>query len=650
MATELAKAYVQIIPTTKGIKGKLREELEPEASQSGDEAGKSAGLSFVKKLVGVVAAAKVGQTIFNGIKASVQAGAALEQSIGGIETLFKESSNQMIQYANNAFKTCGLSANDYMETTTSFAASMLTSVGGNTQKAAELSNKAVVAMSDNANKMGTDMRDIQNAYQGFAKQNYTMLDNLKLGYGGTKTEMERLLKDADALNAKQGVITHYSIDSFGDVTEAIQVVQDNLGITGTTAQEAASTLSGSFGSMQAAWTNFIAQLAIGNSGQVQTAMQDLATSASTFLFQNLIPAVGNIFLQLPGAIGTFITTSIPLLLENGKMLISSIVQGWQQNKGQWKDTVNEFLDNAIVWVEQSLPQILQEGINAVDNFISGWGSGDGHMMETVGQLIGKILVVIVKAVPQIVAAGILITGKLAIGFVQNIPYFLTQIGTLIQSMLSTIASKFPNLLSAGGNMLLKIITGFIGKIASIPGNVARAIIAFINPFDNANWTGVGGNIISGIIKGFTGGIGKITEAAKNVAKNALNAAKNALGIHSPSRVFEQQVGKMIDLGLAAGIEKNLKPVQASMKALSAETLGMFDVNATLTTRNISTQTAGKTTENEKMLNNILQLLNQYMPTYGNAKIVLDNGALIGQMAPGMDKALGKIQKERGRGW
>lgn len=650
MATELAKAYVQIIPTTKGIKGKLREELEPEASQSGDEAGKSAGLSFVKKLVGVVAAAKVGQTIFNGIKASVQAGAALEQSIGGIETLFKESSNQMIQYANNAFKTCGLSANDYMETTTSFAASMLTSVGGNTQKAAELSNKAVVAMSDNANKMGTDMRDIQNAYQGFAKQNYTMLDNLKLGYGGTKTEMQRLLKDADALNAKQGVITNYSIDSFGDITEAIQVVQDNLGITGTTAQEAASTLSGSFGSMQAAWTNFIAQLSIGNSGQVQTAMQDLATSASMFLFQNLIPAVGNIFLQLPGAIGTFITTSIPLLLENGKMLISNIIQGWQQNKGQWKDTVNEFLDNAITWVEQSLPEILQEGINAVDNFISGWGSGDGHMMETVGQLIGKILAVIAKAIPQIIAAGIQITGKLAIGFVQNIPYFLTQIGTLIQSMLSTIASKFPNLLSAGGNMLLKIITGFIGKIASIPGNVARAIIAFINPFDNANWTGVGGNIISGIIKGFTGGIGKITEAAKNVAKNALNAAKNALGIHSPSRVFEQQVGKMIDLGLAAGIEKNLKPVQASMKALSAETLGMFDVNATLTTRNISTQTAGKTTENEKMLNNILQLLNQYMPTYGNAKIVLDNGALIGQMAPGMDKALGKIQKERGRGW
>ena len=648
MATELAKAYVQIIPTTKGIKGKLREELEPEANQSGDEAGKSAGLSFVKKLVGVVAAAKVGQTIFNGIKASVQAGAALEQSIGGIETLFKESSDKMIQYANNAFKTCGLSANDYMETTTSFAASMLTSVGGNTQKAAELSNKAVVAMSDNANKMGTDMRDIQNAYQGFAKQNYTMLDNLKLGYGGTKTEMERLLKDADALNAKQGVITHYSIDSFADITEAIQVVQSNLGITGTTALEAASTLSGSFGSMQAAWTNFIAQLSVGNQGQVNQAMKDLASSAATFLFQNLIPAVGNIFLQLPGAIGTFITTAAPLLLENGKALISNIVQGWQQNKGQWKDAVNEFLDNAITWVEQSLPEILQEGISAVDNFISGWGSGDGHMMETVGQLIGKILVVIAKAVPRIVAAGILITGKLAIGFVQNIPYFLTQIGRLLGQVVSTIASNFPKLLSSGGTMLLKIITGFIGKIASIPGNVARAIVAFINPFNHQNWSGVGGNIISGIIKGFVGGIGKITEAAKNVAKNALSAAKNALGIHSPSRVFEQQVGKMIDLGLAAGIEGNLKPVQASMKALSMETVGAIDISSISGTATQESQPAGGTYETG--LEQILQLLSEYLPSCADNQIVLNDGVLVGRIANKLDKEFGKIQrgKERGR--
>lgn len=580
--TELAKAYVQIIPTTKGIKSEIGKELGEEVENAGDEAGKkggeNAGVSFAKKMLKIVAAAEIGKKVVEGIKASVEAGAALEQSIGGIETLFKESSDTMIQYANNAFRTCGLSANDYMETTTSFAASMLSSVGGDTAKAAELSNNALIAMSDNANKMGTNMQDIQNAYQGFAKQNYTMLDNLKLGYGGTKEEMQRLLSDANKLNKQQGIITDYSIDSFADITEAIQVVQDNLGITGTTALEAASTLSGSFGTMQAAWTNFIAKLSIGNQDQVNQAMMDLASSASTFLFQNLIPAIGRIITQLPSAIGTFITTAIPLLIENGKQIISNIIQGWQENKGRWKDTVNNFLDNAIEWIETSLPQILAEGIASVEEFIAGWGQGDGHMMATVGELIGKILTVIIKAVPQILAAGVLIVGKLAVGFIQNIPYFLTQIGTLLGQMISTIASNFPKLVSSGGSMLLKIIAGFINGITNIPSAVKKAVDSFKSNFRDVDWGELGTNIIKGIVNGITGGIGKLVTAAKNVAKNALDAAKEALGIHSPSRVFELEVGKMIDLGLAAGIERNLKPVQTSMKVLSMETVGSMDIN------------------------------------------------------------------------
>lgn len=580
--TELAKAYVQIIPTTKGIKSEIGKELGEEVENAGDEAGKkggeNAGVSFAKKMMKIIAAAEIGKKVVEGIKASVEAGAALEQSIGGIETLFKESSDTMIQYANNAFRTCGLSANDYMETTTSFAASMLSSVGGDTAKAAELSNNALIAMSDNANKMGTNMQDIQNAYQGFAKQNYTMLDNLKLGYGGTKEEMQRLLSDANKLNKQQGIITDYSIDSFADITEAIQVVQDNLGITGTTALEAASTLSGSFGTMQAAWTNFIAKLSVGNRDQVNQAMMDLASSASTFLFQNLIPAIGRIITQLPSAIGTFITTAIPLLIENGKQIISNIIQGWQENKGRWKDTVNNFLDNAIEWIETSLPQILAEGIASVEEFIAGWGQGDGHMMATVGELIGKILTVIIKAVPQILAAGVLIVGKLAVGFIQNIPYFLTQIGTLLGQMISTIASNFPKLVSSGGSMLLKIIAGFINGITNIPSAVKKAVDSFKSNFRNVDWGELGTNIIKGIVNGITGGIGKLVTAAKNVAKNALDAAKEALGIHSPSRVFELEVGKMIDLGLAAGIERNLKPVQTSMKVLSMETVGSMDIN------------------------------------------------------------------------
>lgn len=652
-ATELAKAYVQIIPTTKGIKSELGKELgdevEKEGEKSGKKGGESAGVSFAKKMLKIVAAAKIGEKVVQGIKASVQAGAALEQSIGGIETLFKESSDTMIQYANNAFKTCGLSANDYMETTTSFAASMLSSVGGDTAKAAELSNKAVVAMSDNANKMGTNMQDIQNAYQGFAKQNYTMLDNLKLGYGGTKEEMQRLLDDANKLNAQQGKITDYSIDSFGDITEAIQVVQDNLGITGTTAQEAATTLSGSFGTMQAAWTNFIAQLSVGNQEQVNQAMQDLASSASTFLFQNLIPAIGRIITQLPGAIATFITTAIPLLIENGKQIISSIIQGWQDNKGKWKETVNESLDNAIEWVESSLPEILQEGVQAVENFIAGWGSGDGHMMKTAGELIGKIIVVIGKAVPQIIAAGVLITGKLALGFVQNIPYFLTQIGRLFGQMISAIVSNLPRLFSSGGSMIGKIISGFLNGIAGIPSAVKQAIEKFKTNFQNTDWKSLGTNIIKGIVKGITSGLSSIASAAKNAAKHALDTAKKALGIHSPSRMFELQVGKNIDLGLAAGIENNLKPVQTSMRALSMETVGMVDTNAIVSGSNNTAFAPAQEQSNYSVLETILQLLSQYLPSCADSQIVLDNGALVAGIAPEMDRALYKLQNSRNRG-
>lgn len=652
-ATELAKAYVQIIPTTKGIKGKLGEELGDEVENAGDEAGKkggeSAGVSFAKKMLKIVAAAKIGEKVVQGIKASVQAGAALEQSIGGIETLFKESSDTMIRYANNAFKTCGLSANDYMETTTSFAASMLSSVGGDTAKAAELSNKAVVAMSDNANKMGTNMQDIQNAYQGFAKQNYTMLDNLKLGYGGTKEEMQRLLDDANKLNAQQGKITDYSIDSFGDITEAIQVVQDNLGITGTTALEAASTLSGSFGTMQAAWTNFIAQLSVGNQQQVNQAMQDLASSASTFLFQNLIPAIGRIIAQLPGAIATFITTAIPLLVENGKQIISSIIQGWQNNKGKWKETVNESLDNAITWVESSLPEILQEGVQAVENFIAGWGSGDGHMMKTAGELIGKIIVVIGKAVPQIIAAGALIVGKLELGFVQNIPYFLTQIGRLFGQMINTIASNLPRLFSSGGSMIGKIISGFLNGIAGVPSAVKQVIEKFKTNFQNTDWKSLGTNIIKGIVKGITGSLGSIASAAKDAAKHALDTAKKALGIHSPSRMFELQVGKNIDLGLAAGIENNLKPVQTSMRALSMETVGMVDTSAIVSGSNNTAFAPAQEQSNYSVLETILQLLSQYLPSCADSQIVLDNGALVAGIAPEMDRALYKLQNSRNRG-
>ena len=284
MATEIAQAYVQLIPSARGITGKIQSILNPEASAAGKSAGQSLGSSLVSVMTKVIAAAGIGKAF----SAAISEGAALQQSLGGIETLFKGSADKVKGYANEAYKTTGLSANAYMENVTGFSASLLQSLGGDTNKAAETANMAMIDMSDNANKMGTSMESIQMAYQGFAKQNYTMLDNLKLGYGGTKQEMERLLNDAQKLTGVK-----YDINNLSDVYNAIHAIQENLDITGTTAKEAASTFSGSFESMKAAAQNVLGKLALGEN--ILPSLHALLKTTSTFLFDNFLPMIGNIF-------------------------------------------------------------------------------------------------------------------------------------------------------------------------------------------------------------------------------------------------------------------------------------------------------------------------------------------------------------------
>ena len=283
MATELGKAYVQIIPSAKGISGMIQKELGGEVASAGVSAGESLGSKMMGAVSGIIAAAGIGKAI----GASINEGAALQQSLGGIETLFKDSADKVKGFANEAYKTTGLSANAYMENVTGFSASLLQSLGGDTDKAAETANMAMIDMSDNANKMGTSMESIQLAYQGFAKQNYTMLDNLKLGYGGTKQEMQRLLADAEKLTGVK-----YDINNLSDVYSAIHAIQENLDITGTTAREAATTFTGSFKSMKAAAQNVLGKIAIGEN--VTPALQSLLETTKTFLFGNFLPMIGNI--------------------------------------------------------------------------------------------------------------------------------------------------------------------------------------------------------------------------------------------------------------------------------------------------------------------------------------------------------------------
>lgn len=376
--TELGKAYVQIMPSAQGISGSISNVLNGESASAGEKAGSTIG----SKIKGAIAAAGIGIALKN----AVVEGAALEQSIGGIETLFKESAGTIEKYAVNAWKTAGISANNYMELATSFSASLLQSLSGDTQQAAKYTQMAITDMSDNANKMGTDMQSIQWAYQGFAKQNYTMLDNLKLGYGGTKAEMERLLADAQKITGVK-----YDINNLSDVYEAIHVIQGELDITGTTAKEAEHTLSGSFDSMKAAAQNFMGELVLGGQLQsVKDATKTLVEAACTFLFDNLMPAIGNIIKSLPGAIGTFLETAIPQIAEQGKILIEGLVEGISTYVPQLAETFPQMVDEWLGKLSDSLPKIIEKGGEMILQLVKGIVENLPAVLESMGQVISSI--------------------------------------------------------------------------------------------------------------------------------------------------------------------------------------------------------------------------------------------------------------------
>ena len=388
MATEIAQAYVQLIPSARGITGKIQSLLNPEASAAGQSAGQSLGSSLVSVMTKVIAAAGIGKAF----SAAISEGAALQQSLGGIETLFKGSADKVKGYANEAYKTTGLSANAYMENVTGFSASLLQSLGGDTNKAAETANMAMIDMSDNANKMGTSMESIQMAYQGFAKQNYTMLDNLKLGYGGTKQEMERLLNDAQKLTGVK-----YDINNLSDVYNAIHAIQENLDITGTTAKEAASTFSGSFESMKAAAQNVLGKLALGEN--ILPSLHALLKTTSTFLFDNFLPMVGNIF----SGLGLVLTEGISQIASQlfGDAFGSAVFDQLSRVTGIFetffdmifgsmdKEANFEILD-ALGFSEDAANQIINIAENIRVTF-ENIGSAIGDVLGIVGDFVGDLL-------------------------------------------------------------------------------------------------------------------------------------------------------------------------------------------------------------------------------------------------------------------
>lgn len=537
MATELAKAYVQIIPSAVGIQGRIQKEIEPEAD--------SAGSSFGGKMVGMIKKVIVAAAIGKALSASISEGAALEQSLGGIETLFKDSADKVKANAAKAYQTAGMSANDYMELTTSFSASLLSSLAGDTSKAADVADMAMVDMSDNANKMGTNMEDIKNAYQGFAKQNYTMLDNLKLGYGGTKSEMERLLADAQKISGVE-----YNIDNLSDVYSAIHVIQGQLDITGTTAKEAATTISGSFNQMKAAAKNVMGEIALGM--DVGPALNELANTIITFAVGNLLPAVWNVISALPSAIVTFVTALGPQLFAAVSGLIPQIASGITTGIPTLYQSAMQLMDQFNIGIQEKLPILLQKGVDFITNIVNGILQNLPQVITMAGNVITYFANTIISMLPTILSAGARLLLRLVNGIINNLPQIAQAAATAIVRFVASIGQNLPQILQSGITIIGKLAAGLIRAIPNLVGQIPAIISAIVNAFTSQNWGSIGINIISGIASGLRSAAHMLWDAVKGVLGGFKENVLAFFGIHSPSR-WGAYVGEMIDTGIANGL-------------------------------------------------------------------------------------------------
>ena len=537
MATELAKAYVQIIPSAVGIQGRIQKEIEPEA----DSAGSSFGGKMVGMIKKVIATAAIGKAL----SASISEGAALEQSLGGIETLFKDSADKVKANAAKAYQTAGMSANDYMELTTSFSASLLSSLAGDTSKAADVADMAMVDMSDNANKMGTNMEDIKNAYQGFAKQNYTMLDNLKLGYGGTKSEMERLLADAQKISGVE-----YNIDNLSDVYSAIHVIQGQLDITGTTAKEAATTISGSFNQMKAAAKNVMGEIALGM--DVGPALNELANTIITFAAGNLLPAVWNVISALPSAIVTFVTALGPQLFAAVSGLIPQIASGITTGIPTLYQSAMQLMDQFNIGIQEQLPILLQKGVDFITNIVNGILQNLPQVITMAGNVITYFANTIISMLPTILSAGARLLLRLVNGIINNLPQIAQAAATAIVRFVTSIGQNLPQILQSGITIIAKLAAGLIRAIPNLVGQIPAIISAIVNTFTSQNWGSIGINIISGIASGLRSAAHMLWDAVKGVLGGFKENVLAFFGIHSPSR-WGAYVGEMIDTGIANGL-------------------------------------------------------------------------------------------------
>ena len=601
--SELGKAYVQIVPSAKGISGSISKELGGEAVS----AGQSAGSSIAGAIKGAIAAAGIGTAI----KSALEAGGNLQQSFGGLDTLYGEAADAAKKYAVEAAN-AGISANSYAEQAVSFGAALKQAFEGDTIKAAEAANTAILDMADNAAKMGTPIENIQTAYQGFAKQNYTMLDNLKLGYGGTKTEMERLLADAQKLSGVE-----YNLDNLGDVYEAIHVIQQDLGLTGVAAQEASETFSGSLGAMKAAGENLLANLALGE--DIGPALDTLSQTVQAFVFNNLFPMIGNMLQALPellsglssiviGAlnqitdnadeiiqIGLDIVTSLvaaiveaaPYLVEAAFSLVASL--GKALIETDWISIANDLMNNLrdsidlaageilgmdtatidgfLEGITNALPGVLDQGISLVTSLAEGILQNIPALITSAGELLNKFTEFVMKNMPMILEKGFELVKNLAEGIIKNLPAIAGATLEVIAKLIATVGQNLPKILETGLNIIMELILGLLKAIPKVIAAIPQIIAAIKDTFGNYNWKQIGSDILEGVKKGIMDKLNAVVNAAKEAASAIWNAVKDFFDIGSPSKLMAY-AGEMIDVGFAKGIEDSQGLVDDAMDTLS----------------------------------------------------------------------------------
>lgn len=626
---ELAREIAKSENAINGMNKELKNTGSIDLSKVGDTLKKVGNIAaeVVKKVAQVVTA--VSATIGSAVAAGVKSYAELEQNIGGVETLFGDSAQKVIDNASKAYETAGVSANEYMQGVTSFSASLLQSLGGDTSKAADIADMAFRDMSDNANNFGTDMSSIQNAYQGFAKQNYTMLDNLKLGYGGTKTEMERLLSDAEKFSGVK-----YDINNLSDVYNAIHVVQEQLGVTGTTAEEAATTISGSATSMKAAFDNFLN--GSGSPEQLSTAITNFLTNISKVVSElapGILSGIATLITTLAPQIGNLLIQLLPQLFEAAQNMITSLVQLISQNVEPISNLVTNLFNMLVTFILQNLPMIMSTGIQLLSSLATGIAQSLPTLIPTIINVVLSIITTLLDNLDLIILAGVDLLVGLIEGIMNALPLLISKIPEIIVKLVLALTDPemIIKLIEAAIKLVVALAKGLIQGIPQlllvVPKIIYELVTSLASRIKNTNWLDLGKNVLKGILNGMLDFGSLVKDTIKKLGTKITDSIKSFFGIHSPSRLMRDQIGKNLGLGIGLGFEKSmpevLKDVNNAMKSLNAGIESSFNpvINPSVYNNQQNSGQVPKETKTEDKFNITINNNSKYTGPAENARLV-----------------------------